>query len=52
MAFWDNAKQKMMQAMKPRQQENQGYSSNRADGGFSGYVPKVNRQQMEPNPTS
>ena len=52
MAFWDNAKQKMMQAMKPRQQENQGYSPNRADGGFSGYVPKVNRQQMEPNPTS
>lgn len=51
MAFWDNAKQKMMQAMKPRQQENQGYSPNRADGGFSGYVPKMNRQQMEPNPT-
>ena len=51
MAFWDNAKQKMMQAMKPRQQESQGYSPNRADGGFSGYVPKMTRQQAELNPT-
>ena len=51
MAFWDDAKKKMLQAMKPRQQESQGYSPNRADGGFSGYVPKVTRQQVEANPT-
>lgn len=51
MAFWDDAKKKMLQAMKPRQQESQGYSPNRADGGFSGYVPKMNRTQVEPNPT-
>ena len=52
MAFWDDAKKKVLQAVKPKQQESQGYSSNRADGGFSGYVPKMNRQQQaEPNPT-
>ena len=51
MAFWDDAKKKMLQAMKPRQQESQGYSPNRADGGFSGYVPKMTRQTAEPNPT-
>lgn len=51
MAFWDDAKKKVLQAMKPKQQESQGYSSNRADGGFSGYVPKMNRQQAEPMPT-
>lgn len=48
MAFWDDAKKKMMQAMKPRQQqEHQGFSSNRADGGFSGYVPKMKRPDAE-----
>ena len=52
MAFWDDAKKKVLQVMKPKQQsESQGYSPNRADGGFSGYVPKMNRQQVEPNPT-
>ncbi|MBR6667279.1 MAG: cell division protein SepF [Clostridia bacterium] len=52
MAFWDDAKKKVLQVMRPKQQsESQGYSPNRADGGFSGYVPKMNRQQMEPNPT-
>ena len=52
MAFWDNAKKKVLQTFKPKQQaESQGYSPNRADGGFSGYVPKMNRQQVEPNPT-
>ena len=50
MAFWDDAKKKVLQAMKPRQQEEQ-LMSNRADGGFSGYVPKMGRTQVEPNPT-
>ena len=50
MAFWDDAKKKVLQAMKPRQQEEQ-LLSNRADGGFSGYVPKMTRTQAEPNPT-
>ncbi|MDD6049870.1 MAG: cell division protein SepF [Clostridiales bacterium] len=40
MAFWDDAKKKLAQAIQPRQQQEQGFSSNRADGGFSGYVPK------------
>ena len=51
MAFWDDAKQKVLQAMKPRQQEEHPVLSNRADGGFSGYVPKMNRPQTEPMPT-
>jgi len=51
MAFWDDAKQKVLQAMKPRQQDEHQVLSNRADGGFSGYVPKMNRPQTEPNPT-
>ena len=46
MAFWDDAKKKVLQAMKPRQQEEHQVLSNRADGGFSGYQPKVNRQQV------
>ena len=50
MAFWDDAKKKVLQAVKPRQQEEQ-MLSNRADGGFSGYVPKMVRTQAEPNPT-
>ena len=50
MAFWDDANKKVLQAMKPRQQEEQ-LLSNRADGGFSGYVPKMNRTQNEPMPT-
>ena len=50
MAFWDDAKKKVLQAMKPRQHEEQ-LLSNRADGGFSGYVPKMNRTQAEPAPT-
>ncbi len=50
MAFWDDAKKKVLQVMKPRQQEEQ-LLSNRADGGFSGYVPKMNRPQTEPRPT-
>lgn len=49
MAFWDDAKKKVLQAMKPRQQEEQ-IVSNRADGGFSGYQPKVKRQQTEQMP--
>ncbi|MBQ3156672.1 MAG: cell division protein SepF [Clostridia bacterium] len=51
MAFWDDAKNKVLQAMKPRQQEEHQVLSNRADGGFSGYVPKMNRPQQEPMPT-
>ncbi len=49
MAFWDDAKKKMMQAIKPKQQQQgqQGFSSNRADGGFSGYVPKMKRPEAE-----
>ncbi len=50
MAFWDDAKKKVLQAMKPRQQEQQ-VLSNRADGGFSGYVPRMGRTQAEPMPT-
>ena len=50
MAFWDDAKKKVLQAMRPRQQEEQ-LLSNRSDGGFSGYVPKMTRTQTEPNPT-
>lgn len=51
MAFWDDAKKKVLQVMKPRQQEEHQLLSNRADGGFSGYVPKMNRPQTEPAPT-
>ena len=51
MAFWDDAKQKVLQVMKPRQQDEHQVLSNRADGGFSGYVPKMNRPQTEPAPT-
>ena len=51
MAFWDDAKKKVLQAMKPRQQDEHQLLSNRADGGFSGYVPKMNRTQAEPMPT-
>ncbi len=47
MAFWDDAKNKMKQAMRPKQQDNSPVISNRADGGFSGYVPKMNRTQQE-----
>ena len=51
MAFWDDAKKKMLQVMKPKQQEEHQLLSNRADGGFSGYQPKMNRPQAEPMPT-
>ena len=51
MAFWDDAKKKVLQVMKPRQQDGQQVLSNRADGGFSGYQPKMNRPQTEPMPT-
>ena len=51
MAFWDDAKKKVLQAMKPRQQEAHQPLSNRADGGFSGYQPKMTRTQTEPVPT-
>ncbi len=51
MAFWDDAKKKVLQAMKPRQQEQPQVVSNRADGGFSGFVPRMNRPQTEPVPT-
>ncbi len=44
MAFWDDAKKKVLQAVKPRQQEEQPLRSNRADGGFSGYQPKMNKR--------
>ncbi len=47
MAFWDDAKNKMKQAMRPRQQEGPAVFSNRADGGFSGYVPKMKRDAQE-----
>ena len=47
MAFWDDAKNKMKQAMRPKQQEDTPVFSNRADGGFSGYVPKIKREQPE-----
>lgn len=47
MAFWDDAKKKLAQAIQPRQQEQQGFSSNRADGGFSGYVPKKKKLDEE-----
>ncbi len=51
MAFWDDAKKKMLQVMKPKQQEEHQLLSNRADGGFSGYQPKMTRTQAEPAPT-
>lgn len=47
MAFWDDAKKKVMQAMKPRQQEENVPYSNRADGGFSGYQPRMPRMQND-----
>ena len=47
MAFWDDAKNKMKQAMRPKQQDNSPVISNRADGGFSGYVPKMKRDAQE-----
>lgn len=47
MAFWDDAKKKVMQAMKPRQQEENVPYSNRADGGFSGYQPRMPRTQND-----
>ncbi len=48
MAFWDDAKKKVLQAMKPHQQEERMPFSNRADGGFSGYQPRMPRVQNEP----
>ena len=47
MSFWSNAKDKVMQAVKPRQQENQGYTSQRADGSTSGYVPGLKPQAKQ-----
>lgn len=47
MAFWDDAKNKMKQAMRPKQQDNSPVISNRADGGFSGYVPKIKRDAQD-----
>ncbi len=47
MAFWDDAKNKMKQAMRPKQQEGPAVFSNRADGGFSGYIPKIKRDAQE-----
>lgn len=41
MSFWNDAKEKVLQAMKPRQQDGRGYTSNRADGSVSAYVPKM-----------
>ena len=41
MAFWDDAKKKMQNMVKPRQEEQPSVLSNRADGGFSGYQPKM-----------
>ena len=43
MSFWDDAKHKVLQAMKPRQQESQGYTPNRLDGSMSGYTPRVKK---------
>ena len=51
MAFWDDAKNKMKQAMRPKQQDNSPVFSNRADGGFSGYVPKSKSAQPDMPPT-
>ena len=47
MAFWDDAKKKMMQAVKPKQQAENQVFSNRSDGGFSGYVPKMKKAENE-----
>ena len=42
MSLWEDAKKKVQQFMKPRQDEGgDQLVSNRADGGFSGYVPKM-----------
>ena len=51
MSFWSNAKEKVLQAVKPRQQESQGHASQRADGSTSGYVPglKPNGKQTDNN---
>lgn len=51
MSFWDDAKHKVLQAMKPRQQENQGYTPNRLDGSMSGYTPRVKKSGDEVNQT-
>ncbi|MBQ8554976.1 MAG: cell division protein SepF [Clostridia bacterium] len=45
MAIWDKA-QSWLQSKMPRQ-EAQGVPSNRADGGFSGYQPKVNKKKAQ-----
>lgn len=47
MSFWDDAKHKVLQAMKPRQQESQGYTPNRLDGSMSGYTPRVKKSTEE-----
>lgn len=47
MSFWDDAKHKVLQAMKPRQQESQGYTPNRLDGSMSGYTPRVKKSDDE-----
>ena len=53
MSFWNDAKEKVLQAMKPRQQqESQGYTPNRADGSMSGYTPRVRRSGEEQGTTS
>ena len=47
MSFWEDAKHKVLQAVRPRQQENQGYTPNRADGSMSGYTPRVKKSGDE-----
>ncbi len=47
MAFWDDAKKKVLQAVKPKQQGESPMYSNRADGGFSGYVPRMKPRETE-----
>ena len=47
MSFWSNAKDKVLQAVKPRQQENQGHASQRADGSTSGYIPGLKPQAKQ-----
>lgn len=48
MAFWDKA-QSLLQKMTSKQDDGgQQMLSNRADGGFSGYQPKVTKKKSEP----
>ncbi len=52
MAFWNKAVDQLRQMVKPHQEDQPQLMSNRADGGFSGYQPKVQKKRPEQTTSS